>query len=105
VAREKDDWRLTNQEGHLREAALTWKRYHARRETWDHDHCAFCWAKFMDPDLSKDGRRVIEANADVLTEGYATTAEHERGPDYHWICRRCFEDFSDLFRWRVVKED
>ena len=105
MAREKDDWRLTNQEGYLREATLTWKRYHALHETWDHDHCEFCWAKFMDGDLFEDARRFIAANPDVLTAGYATTAEHERGADYRWICRRCFDDFADLFQWRIVEAD
>ena len=26
-------------------AALVWQQYHRPSETWDHDHCAFCWAK------------------------------------------------------------
>jgi hypothetical protein len=38
-------------------------------------------------------------------EGYATTAEHERGADYHWICRLCVDDFDDLFHWRIVQAD
>jgi hypothetical protein len=59
----------------------------------------------MDPDFSEDARRFIEANPDVLTEGHATTAEHERGADYHWICRRCFDDFDDLFHWRILQAD
>jgi hypothetical protein len=103
VAREKDDWRLTGQASYLQGAALTWKRYRAWSETWEHDHCAFCWAKFMDPDFSEAHRRFIEEHPEVLTEGYATTAEHEGGADGHWVCRPCFDDFADLFEWRVVR--
>ncbi|HEX3510359.1 MAG TPA: hypothetical protein VHT27_04585 [Solirubrobacteraceae bacterium] len=103
MTREPDDWRLTGQQRYLQVATLEWKRYHAWSETWEHDHCEFCWAKFMDPDFSPDHRRHIEEHPDVLTEGYATTAEHERGADYHWVCKRCFDDFNDLFEWKVVE--
>lgn len=97
-----DDWRLGGQERYLQGAALVWKRYRARNETWDHDHCEFCWAKFMDPDLSEAHRRWVADNADILVEGYTTTAEHEHGADYHWICKRCFDDFAERFQWRVL---
>jgi len=92
MAREKDDWRLTGQHRYLHGATLVRKSYRAYSETWDHDHCSFCWATFRD-----------SPEPDVLTEGYATTAEHERGADYHWICKQCFDDFADLFDWRVIQ--
>jgi hypothetical protein len=38
-------------------------------------------------------------------EGYATTDEHETGARYHWICKQCFDDFADLFEWRVVEPE
>jgi len=101
VAREADDWRLTDQEKHLHGAALAWKTYHAKSATWEHDHCAFCWAKFMDPAFSDAHQRFIEEHPDVLSKGYTTTAEHEHGANYHWICKQCFEDFADLFQWHV----
>jgi hypothetical protein len=101
MAREEQDWRLTGQERYLRGAALVWKPYHTRSETWEHDHCSFCWAKFMDPNFSDAARRFIEEHPDVLTEGYTTTAENERGADYHWVCKQCYEDFADLFEWRI----
>ncbi len=41
-------------------------------------------------------------SADTLTEGYTTTADHERGDGYHWICPTCFDDFAERFEWRVV---
>jgi hypothetical protein len=43
-----DDWRITNQEKHLRGAVLTFRRYRQPRPDWDHEHCAFCFAKFME---------------------------------------------------------
>lgn len=89
------------QEGYLQGAALAWKPYRVRSTTWEHDHCEFCGVKFMDPNFSE----VIDEHADVLTEGYTTTADHARGAEYHWVCKPCFDDFADLFRWRVVAAD
>lgn len=99
---EQDDWRLTDQDRYLHGAELTWKSYRARSETWEHEHCVFCWAKFMDPDFSKEHAGHIAEHPDVLTEGYTTTTSHEHGADYHWICKPCFDDFSERFAWRVV---
>jgi hypothetical protein len=82
--------------------ALTLKRYRARSATWEHEHCLFCWAKFMDPQFSDEHRRFIQEHSDVLTEGYTTTADHERGADWHWVCPQCVEDFAEEFSWRVV---
>lgn len=73
--------------------ALTRTRYRARSETWEHEHCAFCWAKLMDPDFSGEHRRFIEEHPDVLTEGYTTTSEHPRGAKWRWVCPQCFDDF------------
>ncbi len=84
--REKDDWRLTNQQNYLRGVHLRWKEYSGRGGTWDHDHCEFCWAKFMDED-----------HPDIQRAGYSTA------DGYRWICKQCFEDFKDLFDWTVNK--
>jgi hypothetical protein len=99
-----DDWRLMGQERYLSGAQWVRKRYRAYSEAWEHDHCAFCQAKFMDPDFSPEHRRFIEQHPEVLTEGYATTAEHPNGADYYWVCARCFGDFAGRFGWRVVAE-
>jgi hypothetical protein len=93
MAREDDDWRLGGQEKYLQGAALKWQPYVAWSDTWDHDHCSFCWAKF---------RPAASAGPGVLTEGYATTDEHTRGARYHWVCKQCFADFADMFEWRVA---
>lgn len=37
----------------------------------------------------------------MLTEGYTITAEHEHGADYHWVCKQCYDDFADVFQWRI----
>jgi len=82
MAKDKD-WRLTNQEQYLSGVSLVHRRYEPSDGN-DHDHCAFCWAKFRAADYP-----------DVLHDGYSTL------DSYHWICDQCFRDFRDLFGWRV----
>lgn len=81
---EKKDWRLSGQERYLKGVPLIWKAYKRYSDSWDHDHCEFCWAKFSE-----------EPAPDLLTEGYSTL------DNYRWICEHCFEDFRDLFEWRT----
>lgn len=81
--------------------ALVFKRYRARSESWEHEHCLFCSTKFMDPDFSEAHRSFIEEHEEVLTEGYTTTDKHEQGADWHWVCPQCVEDFSSEFRLHV----
>lgn len=78
------DWRLQGQERYLAAAVLFRAKWTRPRQSWDHDHCAFCWAKFMEEDLP-----------DVLHDGY-TTADQR-----HWICPQCFEDFRERFQWSL----
>ena len=80
-----DDWRLHGQEKYLSGVSLTWKKYKKWSETWDHDHCSFCMATFME-----------KTGTDILTEGYATS------DNYYWICKTCFEDFKTLFHWSIA---
>jgi hypothetical protein len=82
--REKNDWRLKNQERYLKGVTLIRSRYQPAKLENDHDHCEFCDAKFM-----------RNAN-DALQEGYCM-------PDRsRWICKTCFDDFADLFAWKVT---
>ncbi len=75
-----NDWRRQGQERYLRGARLEWTPYRAPSPEWDHDHCEFCGAKFMEQDAP-----------DVLRAGYAT-------PDrYRWICADCARDFAEEF--------
>jgi hypothetical protein len=62
-------------------------RAYRRNRGGDHDHCAFCWAKFM-----------VEDRPDVLHEGYATA------DDAHWICEPCFQDFRERFHWQLMAD-
>ena len=82
-----DDWRLMGQERYLQGATLIWSEYRAPRPGWDHDHCAFCWVKFM------------EASAvtpdDALQEGYCTD------DGYYWVCKACADDFKAQFGFQL----
>jgi hypothetical protein len=61
---------------------------------WDHDHCEFCGARFMDQATRREEE---EEDSEVLSEGYVTVeAECDR-----WICAECFADFKDEFAWTV----
>ena len=81
------DWRLMGQEKYLAGAELCRRVYRCYPENpdWDHDHCEFCGATF-----------IVEDYPDVLHDGYCTLDE------YRWICGDCFEDFKEMFVWRVV---
>ena len=83
---EDDDWRLMGQERYLHGSILTRRQYRPppQNPNWNHDHCSFCWAKFM-----------VEDFPNVLHEGYCTEDE------YYWICQQCFADFSERFGWNV----
>ena len=82
--RELDDWRLTNQLSYLKGATLSLQPYAPASALNDHDHCEFCFAKFM-----------TDESPDTITSGYATTDR------YRWVCKTCFSDFADLFEWRA----
>ena len=84
-----DDWRRQGQEKYLSGVILVHRPYRQNptNPEWDHDHCAFCWAKFSPAN-----------DPDIIKEGYATE------DDYHWICPACYEDFRDEFKWTVKEE-
>jgi hypothetical protein len=84
--REPEDWRRRGQESYLAGVVLVRRAYRPppSNPDWEHDHCEFCWAKFM-PGGVHDSLRV----------GFATV------DDYHWICEPCFADFREEFGWRV----
>ena len=86
MAEKPDDWRLTGQEAYLFGVHLEWSNWTipADNPAWDHDHCEFCWSKFMSVESSE-----------AEHAGY-TTADRR-----HWICLRCFHDFKNRFEWKV----
>lgn len=86
--REAGDWRLQGQEQYLAGVTLVHRCYRQNptNPDWDHDHCEFCWKTFA-----------LVDEPDVLHQGYATE------DDYRWICEPCFDDFADLFGWKVIE--
>ena len=76
-----NEWRLMNQEEYLTNAHLIFCEYKGNPR-WDHDHCAFCCAKFSEAENN-------------LHFGYCTLDR------YYWICEECFEDFKDVFSWQL----
>jgi hypothetical protein len=83
----EQDWRLTGQERYLKCKTFVKKRYTAPSPDWDHDHCAFCWTKFMESE-----------EPDTIQEGYATE------DNKHWVCPQCFADFQAQFQWTIKDE-
>jgi hypothetical protein len=78
------DWRLEVAQTYLEGETFVRRPYRRYSNDWDHDHCVFCTAKFMEED-----------GPDVLHVGYCTLV------DYYWICDTCFRDFEKRFAWRV----
>ena len=97
-----DDWRRAGQESELQPGtALVLTPYKARSPTWEHEHCLFCFAKFMDPSFSEAHRRLVAEDPEILTEGYTTTDEHEQGAEWHWVCPQCAGDFGEELGLRL----
>ena len=80
---DKNDWRLRGQDRYLAGVELLWKHYGPYSRNWEHDHCAFCWRKFS-------------TAPDDFHEGY-TTADYT-----NWVCKDCYEDFKEMFKWTVA---
>jgi hypothetical protein len=87
---DKDQWRLDFAR-HLKGARLQFQRYGRWSESWDHDHCAACWAKFADFD-----------GPGILHEGYATCDDYPQGARYEWVCTACFDELRDKMQWTSV---
>lgn len=82
------DWRLQGQERFLQGAVLERLNYSPSRPDWDHDHCAFCGAKFA-----------AAAIPGALADGFTTPNRA------HWICATCFDDFRERFGWSLIGPD
>ena len=78
-----EDWRLTNQFDYLSNKRIKKAKFSDYPEK-DHEHCSFCWGKFGNAE-------------EFLQHGYCTDDEH------HWICNKCFDDFKELFQWKLVE--
>ena len=80
---EANDWRLQGQEKYLKNETLFYKQYADRKAETDHDHCEFCGTRFSNT-ISED-----------LKVGYTTKG------DYRWICSQCFDDFKQMFSFKI----
>ncbi len=79
-----NDWRLLRQqERYLMGVQLVNRTYSQYSNTNDHDHCEFCMDKFS-------------YSQNNLKEGYCTVDKKI------WICENCFNDFKDIFGWKVI---
>ena len=101
-----DDWRRMGQEQYLPGVTLTWKRYQALRADWEHEHCVFCFHKFLDPAYSPSHAETLRDKPDDCSDaGYTNVGEPDRPAGEWWICAQCFADFNDEFGWHVVETE
>jgi len=84
------DWRERDQEDYLLGREFEKREYQQASETWDHDHCDFCWKKFC-----QAGTEVAAAVPGCLTEGFVTLDGD------HWVCEVCFFDFRFKYKLRL----
>ena len=87
MGQEPSDWRLMGQEKYLMGESLRFKSYPERKTATDHDHCEFCFQKFMD------------SGEDTIQQGFATL------DDYRWICPTCYEDFNEQFQFKIQNSE
>ena len=81
----ENDWRLQRQETYLRDKTLYHKKCVKFSDEWEHEHCEFC------------GEKISEYDGD-LNEGYCTKDEK------YWICEECYNDFKEMFNWKLVNK-
>lgn len=74
---------------YLRGAAWSWATWSPLRDSWDHDHCVVCWARFATLDTPGE---------EALREGFATEGPAGQ-PTYHWLCSDCFGAHREVFGW------
>jgi ribosomal protein L37AE/L43A len=76
---DKDDWRLTDQLDYLFGVELLNTVFRSEEMKRDHDHCEFCMKKFPQE----------------VERGFCTVDK------YYWICETCYDDFKEMFKWKV----
>lgn len=85
---EEDDWRLFGEQDEcLKNLKFQYKEYKNPRDGWDHDHCEFCWHKFME---NPDGME------NCSKQGYCSIDGR------YWVCAKCFKDFKEKFNWDLI---
>jgi hypothetical protein len=86
-------------------AALVWREYERPSESWDHDHCALCWATVTDiPDPAPDDLPAAYTD-DVDRPASPPLSDHSlvSAPSgtKTWICPVCSEAFQPVFGWSM----
>ena len=98
-----DDWRRMRQEDYLTGLAFTLTDYKVYSANWDHDHCEFCFKKFLDPSYADWMRDALaKPSDDHAGSGYANVAAGDTPSARYWVCRECFDDFRPEFGWELV---
>jgi hypothetical protein len=94
------------QENYLRGATLTWKNYQALSAEWEHEHCEFCFHKFLDPNYSPAHAQALRDHPEKQdSAGYTNLEDPGRPAGKWWICERCFADFEEEFGWNMIQTD
>jgi hypothetical protein len=91
---DESDWRLPfgDEDQYYSGLSLCRRRFRGKYPG-DHEHCEFCWAKFLDEGDSPHP----EDTHVIVHEGCAN-----EGNDI-WICDSCFSDFHERFSWKVLQ--
>lgn len=96
-----DDWRR-GQPGAPKGTRFRWREYVAPKPEWNHDHCLFCWAKFVP--RSEEGKEWLSRDTHTIYfAGYATV--EPSGSGFEWVCPSCFDDFAAELDFSVVDDD
>jgi hypothetical protein len=102
----KDDWRRMHEEQFLTGLAFAWRRYQAFSGNWEHEHCEFCFKKFLDASYADWMRAALSEKPDEYAAAGYTNLRHGDVPaGRHWICVDCFSDFLPEYRWEVADAD
>src|SRR6266699_2571982 len=89
------------------------RRWETPLDSWDHDHCHGCWAKFGEldgPDILHVGYcTTVPAAGLPVSEFIAISAEHglkcvrepiSGGFAFRWVCRDCFDEFRSVLGFK-----
>jgi hypothetical protein len=99
----------TGQESYLKGVPLRLVEIRATSKEWDHEHCEFFWAKFIDPtypDRFLEGEQaeayrkwLAESDDDLLAAGFTNDAFGDVEAQRWWVCPECHERFARRFGW------
>ncbi|MDE7400241.1 MAG: hypothetical protein K2N06_12045 [Oscillospiraceae bacterium] len=84
---QESDWRINGQEEFLMNKTLV-REYYTKG---GHEHCVFCWQKFM-----RESERPFYPDVDFVSKGYITL------DGKYWICEKCCDDFKERFNWKIL---